>query len=156
MGHAEWARQRIVPDPISLLGWSLSPACRVTHVRLPLGEPRSERWSVPPLASRGSDVWPGILSPAIRSTISIIYLAPGSFDADLPPQIACHRTRVSPSASTRSSLALRLPRDGLFLFLAGRLPVHFSTVFPLERRDMVMGGAAERRLQASHRDRCTC
>ena len=33
--------------------------------------------------------------------------------------------------------------------------MHFSTVFPLERRDMVMGGAAERRLQASHRHRCT-
>ena len=49
----------------------------------------------------------------------------------------------------------RASRDGLFLFLAGRLPVHFSTVFPLERRDMVMGGAAERRLQAIHRDRCT-
>ena len=65
---------------------------------------RSERWSVPPLASRGSDVWPGILSPAIRSTISIIYLAPGGFDADLPPQIACHRTRVSSSASAHSSL----------------------------------------------------
>ena len=46
-------------------------------------------------------------------------------------------------------------RSGLLLFLAGRLPVHFSTVFPLERRDMVMGGAAERRLQASHRHRCT-
>ena len=46
-------------------------------------------------------------------------------------------------------------RDGLFLFLAGRLPVHFSTVFPLERRDMVIDGAAERRLQAIHRDRCT-
>ena len=47
------------------------------------------------------------------------------------------------------------PRSGFLLFLAGRLPVHFSTVFPLERRDMVMGGAAERRLQASHRHRCT-
>ena len=46
-------------------------------------------------------------------------------------------------------------RSGLLLFLAGRLPVHFSTVFPLERRDMVIDGAAERRLQAIHRDRCT-
>ena len=49
----------------------------------------------------------------------------------------------------------RLLRDGFFFFLAGRLPVHFSTVFPLERRDMVIDGAAERRLQAIHRDRCT-
>ena len=47
-------------------------------------------------------------------------------------------------------------RSGFLLFLAGRLPVHFSTVFPLERRDMVIDGAAERRLQAIHRDRCTC
>ena len=60
------------------------------------------------------------------------------------PEEIMARTKVQPKR-----------RDGLFLFLAGRLPVHFSTVFPLERRDMVIDGAAERRLQASHRDRCT-
>ena len=59
------------------------------------------------------------------------------------------------STRRRSGQSLGSLRSGLLLFLAGRLPVHFSTVFPLERRDMVMGGAAERRLQASHRHRCT-
>ena len=46
-------------------------------------------------------------------------------------------------------------RDGLFVLLGGRPLVHFSTVFPLEKTRMVIDGAAERRLQAIHRDRCT-
>ena len=67
----------------------------------------------------------------------------------------CRAAREASSGDSRPPSDARF-RDGLFLFLAGRLPVHFSTVFPLERRDMVIDGAAERRLQAIHRDRCTC
>ena len=36
--------------------------------------------------------------------------------------------------------------------MASGVQQHFSTAFPLERRDMVIDGAAERRLQAIHRD----
>ena len=47
-------------------------------------------------------------------------------------------------------------RDGINKKPGGRPTAHFSTVFPLEKTRMVIDGAAERRLQAIHRDRCTC
>ena len=46
-------------------------------------------------------------------------------------------------------------RDGINKKPGGRPTAHFSTVFPLEKTRMVIDGAAERRLQAIHRDRCT-
>ena len=81
------------------------------------------------------------------------WLAPRSISIQRQEKNWCSESRrLWTLGTSRLSSATR---SGLLLFLAGRLPVHFSTVFPLERRDMVMGGAAERRLQASHRHRCT-
>ena len=82
---------------------------------------------------------------------------PGGWDGQVGLQsLQTHCAPKKPvAASELTSQEVWAVSSGFLLFLAGRLPVHFSTVFPLERRDMVMGGAAERRLQASHRHRCT-
>ena len=58
----------------------------------------------------------------------------------------------SPRRGLRAATALR---DGINKKPGGRPTAHFSTVFPLEKTRMVIDGAAERRLQAIHRDRCT-
>ena len=67
-----------------------------------------------------------------------------------------------PSAATLPPLAPPRPRcgasrhrGGINKKPGGRPTAHFSTVFPLEKTRMVIDGAAERRLQAIHRDRCT-
>ena len=69
---------------------------------------------------------------------------------------SCYSGSSGPCVWFGSISCHRLPlRDGINKKPGGRPTAHFSTVFPLEKTRMVIDGAAERRLQAIHRDRCT-